>query len=580
MTKINRKKFFLILFAATIVLGIFLRAYNFGPWLHFELDQSRDAMVIDGAMENGPGDLPLLGPKAAGTYLRLGPAFYNFQYLGGVFFGQTPQGYAYPTMIFSILSVPLLYMLLRRIFDKWLSLGLAAISASSLFLVMYGRFAWNPNAIPFFTLLVFLGILKTVDLKEKRKAVWMIVASAALAIATQLHFLVFLSLPLAAAIFLVIKRPKLNWKIWLASIAVFAFLYTPVILNDMQTGGANAKEFFKAITEKSGKAETHTLVDKVFKAYTESARGAFLMLSGQEQTEMFSVNFNKSLRNPLDIKCSEKCQKNVWLGILALSIYTLGIILLVLRFWKEKEAPCRDAFLLTGIWLFIISGLFVPIAFDLAPRFFLLLVPIVFVLAGLIFEFICKKIKFGYVFIFVVIAILVILNILAVKERFYQLGSAMEKVVPIKSDRILKEGNRVTLEQQLAISDYMADFYRQNGEIIYLTSEPFYRRSILYHIGRQGVPYEDLRGAKVYRQGNYFVAYVTNGSTDKKVSKYLNNFDIAEKKVFGTMTVFRLNPKESSIVAEKQEIKPKKKSQKAKTPGVPERYTWNEIFNF
>jgi len=560
-------------------VGIFIRSYHFADWLHFELDQSRDAMVIDLALENGPGELPLLGPKAAGTYLRLGPVFYYFQYVGGLLFGQTPQAMAYPTMFFSILTIPLLYLFLRRIFDEWLSLGLTAISSVSLFLVLYGRFAWNPNAIPFFLLLTFYALLRVVDLNEKHPGRWLVICSAALALATQLHFLVFLSLPVAVAVFLAIKRPSINWKSWLGAAAIFLFLYTPVILNDIKTQGANTKEFFKAITEKSSKGESHTLIDKVVRAYMESARGSMLILTGQEQMEIPSINFSKDNGPSVEIKCAEKCQKNVWLGIIAIIGYSLGIALLVYRFIKEKNTDCKNVLLIVGIWLFLVSGLYVPLAFTLSPRFFLLLVPILFVLFGIILES-GKTWKYWTIMIAAVTVFLVALNIIAVQTRFSQLAGAIRGKVETTSDRILKENNRVTLEQQLAIADYMENSYKENGAIVYLNSEPFYRRSILYHVGRQGIPYEDLRGAKVYRKGNYFTAYVNNSSADKKVGKYSDNFNVVEKREFGTMIVFKLSPKESSIVAEEQAIKPQKKKKKVHTPGVPDRYTWNEIFNF
>ncbi|KKQ80048.1 MAG: hypothetical protein UT03_C0034G0004 [Candidatus Moranbacteria bacterium GW2011_GWD2_38_7] len=559
-------------------VGIFIRSYHFADWLHFELDQSRDAMVIDLALENGPGELPLLGPKAAGTYLRLGPVFYYFQYVGGLLFGQTPQAMAYPTMFFSILTIPLLYLFLRRIFDEWLSLGLTAISSVSLFLVLYGRFAWNPNAIPFFLLLTFYALLRAVDLNEKYPGRWLVICSAALALATQLHFLVFLSLPVAVAVFLAIKRPSINWKSWLGAAAIFLFLYTPVILNDIKTQGANTKEFFKAITEKSSKGESHTLIDKVVRAYMESARGSMLILTGQEQMEIPSINFSKDNGPSVEFKCAEKCQKNVWLGIIAIVGYSLGIALLVFRFIKEKNAGRKNVLLIVGIWLFLVSGLYVPLAFALSPRFFLLLVPILFVLFGIILES-GKVWKNWIIIIAAVIVFLVALNVIAVQTRFSQLAGAIKGKVETTSDRILKENNRVTLEQQLAIADYMENSYKENGAIVYLNSEPFYRRSILYHVGRRGIPYEDLRGAKVYRKGNYFTAYVNNSSADKKVGKYSDNFNVVEKREFGTMIVFKLSPKESSIVAEEQAIKPQKKKKKVHTPGVPDRYTWNEIFN-
>ena len=75
-----KNKYFWI-FLAIFALGIFLRAYNFAPWLHFELDQARDAILVGEAVEDGAGELPLLGPRAAGSFLRLGPAFYYIEYI-------------------------------------------------------------------------------------------------------------------------------------------------------------------------------------------------------------------------------------------------------------------------------------------------------------------------------------------------------------------------------------------------------------------------------------------------------------------------------------------------------------------
>lgn len=579
MFKITHKKIVLFLLVSVIVGGFFLRAYNFADWLHFELDQSRDAMVVDLALEGGPGELPLLGPKAAGTYLRLGPAFYYFQYLGGLVFGQTPQGVAYPTMLFSVAAIGLLYLFLRRIFDRWISLSLAAVSAASMFLVMYGRFAWNPNAIPFFLLATFYALLRAVDANESKKGRWLVLSFAALALATQLHFLVFLSLPVAVAAFLVIRRPKIKLRAWLAAAGVFLFLYIPVILNDFETKGANMQEFFKAITEKSEKGDNHTLADKVLRAYMESARGSLLLISGQEQTEIPSINLSKSADGFIEVKCAEKCKKNVWLGILAIIGYSAGSVLLVWRFFHEKMVERKEALLLTGIWTVLVSGLYVPLAFDLAPRFFLLLVPITFLLLGLILNFLGEILRQKKIVVLLVASLLVILNLVSLQTRFSELSRAVTEMVEPRADRVLKEKTRVTLEQQLEIANWLESFYRENGAIIYLNSEPFYRRAILYHIGRRGIPYEDLRGAKVYRKGNYFTAYVSNSSAQKKTDKYSNSFDVVEKRQFGTLTVFRLAPKENMIVAEEQPIKPQKKKQKAHTPGVPERYTWNEIFN-
>ena len=175
-----RKNYIIIALSLIILLGTFLRLYHFSDWLHFELDQSRDAKVIDLALEEGIGNLPLLGPKAAGSFLRLGPAFYYFQYLSALVFGWTPSGMALIMVFFGIGTIPLFYFLIKRYFANRLSLALTLLFSVSLFLVMYSRFSWNPNALPFFVLLTFLSMLRSVDPEEKKKGRWLVVFFIAL----------------------------------------------------------------------------------------------------------------------------------------------------------------------------------------------------------------------------------------------------------------------------------------------------------------------------------------------------------------------------------------------------------------
>ena len=556
-----------------------MRAYHFSDWLHFELDQSRDAIVIGRALSEGPGELTLLGPKAAGTLLRLGPAFYYLQYLGGLVFGNTPQGIAYPTMIFSVLTIPLLYVFLRRIFDRKISLGMTAIATVSLFLVVYGRFAWNPNSIPFFVILTFYGLLRAVDRDEKYKSSWFLIGVTSMMIAIQLHFLVFIAIPLTAIIFIILKRPELKIKTWLGAVLIVIFLYTPVILNEIKTQGANSAQFFKTVTEKSEKKTKYNLVEKSIRAYSELSRGAFLILSGQEQTEIPGVILGPSDGTFMLLKCDESCKKSWEWGFIALVIFTAGIILSIVKFFQERKKIHKDLLLLIGIWIIVVAGIFVPLAYDISLRFFLLLVPIAFVFLGIILEFVGKAVRNTTIALVILVTILVFANIFGVKMRFDQLARAATENIEIRPDRILKERTRVTLEQQIMITDYMKNFYRENEATVYIESESQYQRAIKYHFRGDNIPSDDFPKTLVYRRGNYFVVFVSNSSFDKKVGKYLDRFNVAEKKPFGTLTVARLIPREDKIVAEEQSVKQSIDEETAMVypPGMPVRFTWSEI---
>ncbi|MFA5994767.1 MAG: glycosyltransferase family 39 protein [Parcubacteria group bacterium] len=572
-----------IILGLIFALGAFLRVYHFADWLHFELDQSRDAAVVDLALNQGIGNLPLLGPKAAGSFLRLGPIFYYFEYLSALVFGHTPAGMTGLNGVFSILAIPLFYVFMRRYFNGKIALALAALFASSLFLILYARFAWNPNSLPFFILLTLYGLLRAVDEAEKRKGWWLVVGAFALTVATQLHFVAFLGIPAIAGLFLLIKRPRIQWRYWLAAATVIVVLYVPPIINDLKTGGDNIREFAKVFAKKSTAGE-NTLLEKGIKNYSENALGYLLMTTSNEKAELPKVK-QQGLR--MDVVCDRDCRDNLGMGAMAMLFFSVGVILMLWQLKKrysEKPSAQKDFVILMVLWFGITFILFTPIAYDFAPRFFLLIAALPFVFLGFIFQFLEEKIAakniFWAIFISAVI-FLVLANLLAVTGRFSELAKAKTENFEIATDGILKESHRVTLEQQLAIIDYVQNIYATNKFPVYVNSEAFYRRSFLYLLEARDIVRDDFRNTQIakhiYRNGNYFLIYPKNVNLDARTSKYAENYDIVAQQNFGTLVVFQLKPKESAINAVEQEFGPAKKARSAS--GVPVRCRWNEIFD-
>lgn len=577
------KKYWLIALVSLIIaLGAFLRAYNFSDWMHFELDQARDAKVVDLAVEHGIGNLPLLGPKAAGSFLRLGPIFYYFEYLGAKIFGSTPAGLASFNLIFSLLSLPLFYLFMRRYFDKKISISLLLFFSGSLFLIMYSRFAWNPNSLPFFILLAFYALLRSVDHSEKRRGWWLVASAGAMAVVTQLHFVALMVVLAVAGAFILIKRPRIRWTYWLAAAAIFVFFYIPPIINDIKTGGDNIKEFEETFAEKSDSGE-NSLIEKAVRDYSESAIGYFLMTTSNQEAELPKVN---QVGKSFDFICDKGCRENIYWGALALVFFTAGIVVLVLRMfslWKKEESIKKDFVMITVLWFGISSVVFLPIAYDFAPRFFLVVAGLPFIFLGFILQaieglFPGKKI-FWAIFIAIVLAVS-FSNLASVAKRFSEMERAPYENFEISTDVILKERDRTTLEQQYIITDYMENIYKGNGYPIYLNSEAFYRRAFLYHLDRRGIPNGDFRDSqnkkKVYRNGNYFLIYPTASNLEARKLKYIDNYEIFEQVDFGTFTVFRFAPRESSINAVEQTFGTPGKARSA--AGVPVRCRWNEIF--
>lgn len=575
----QKKRFFLIAILLVIFLGAFLRFYHFSDWLHFELDQSRDAKIIDLAIKEGSNQLPLLGPKAAGSFLRLGPSFYYFKYLSALIFGNTPSGMAVIIMIFGILAVPAFYLLARRYFSKWVSFSLLSIFSTSLFLIMYSRFSWNPNALPLFTILTAYCLLRTVDNNEKRGGMWLLFSSFCLAVATQLHFLAFVSLPLVLVLFLIIKRPKIKLAYWFGAVFIILFMNFPVILNEIKTGGGNFGEFKEVVAGKSNKNNEKTLIEKVFKNYTENSSGHFLILSAQN-----SDLPKLEKKEKFDIKCEQICREKFPLGVASVLLFSLGVLLVVKNLIFEKDSKRKDFVILIFVWFAVAFGLFVPLSFNISPRFWLLTSALPFIFLGFSFELLRKITpkKFSIILGILIVLALCGSNLYQTYKRFDGLSKASTQGVVISADRILKERHFVTLEQQYRIVDYIESFYKKNNHPVYLNSDPFYRRSLLFHLDMKNIPRDDFRNVtnskKVYRNGNYFLVYPTNSNLKKELDKYSLMYDEISRKQFGTLVVIQLFPKKEFVTDLEQKIEPKNSKSKS-APGVPKRYTWEEIFD-
>lgn len=572
----NSKKIYIISIVLIFIAGIFFRAYNFSDWLHFELDQSRDAKVIDLAYEEGAGSLPLLGPRAAGSFLRLGPAFYYFNYVSALVFGNTPSGIAVVVMLFGILTMPIFYLFIREYFNKKISLGLFLVFSTSLFLIIYSRFSWNPNFLPFFIILTFYCLLRTAGSEEKNKGMWLIFSSISLAIATQMHFLAFVSVPIIFALYLAIKRPKIKFIFWALAVASILIIYSPAIANDFMTGGDNIKELTKVAQGKSTEDE-HQLWEKVFRNVKENSLGYFLILSGQRG------EFPKmDLGNNASVAFNEKNKNYLALGIISGLIYIIGVSLLCRKLFLEKEERKRNFLILNSLWFLVTFGLFIPLSFSISPRFFLVISALPFVFLGLMLEAIQNKLasKKSLVLISIIIAVFTISNLIKTKQRFSQYARAPFENFEIEPDRFLKEKTRVTLEQQYKIVELIKEDYLKNNYPVYFESEPFYERALLYNLGKENITsdnFKNILNKEVYQKANYFLVYGTSSNLDKRLGKYEASYVVENKIEVGTLVLFKMIPKKEAITKIEPEIKIIKNND-GNRAGVPARYRWEEIF--
>lgn len=567
--KILARKWELAALAVILLFGIFLRTYHFSDWLQFEIDQSYDTLIVSNAVQNGPASLPLLGPTAAGgRALRLGPAFYYLEYLSALVFGDNPSGHAMLVLLSSILSIPLFYIFSRRYFSAFLTLLLTAIYSSSLYLVMYGRFSWSPNVLPFFILLTFYALLRSVSNEEKHRSVWFLIFAASFSIITQIHFNAFFIVPAVVITFLLFRRPRFNWKTWLAAGGIFLLIYSPLILNETKTRGEDLGFFTKKVSKIQG---AHNYLSSFREDTDFFSMESFLVMTGQDE-----FNGKSGERETIN-----HFPGAFWNGPVipvagALIFLTLFYALLLALIRQKEKAPDQRAFIqLVFLWFLFSFLYFLTLAhshYRLYPRFFLMLAPLVFVMLGLALDFFdTAENKNWRLMTLLIAAVFFTLNFSNDLRVFAAYQKGMSAPQELETEDIFPNTNRLTLLQQKEVVQYIRSVYEKNHYSVYLQSLHEYEPIFWYHLEKLGIKYyAPLPADHLYREGNYFNIYP---SSEEKGTGHA--YDAADQKVFGSITVDRWTPKDKYITQERQSDSTREKTDQMKNIDALE--TWATV---
>src|SRR4030042_7199411 len=140
----------LFVLAIIMTTASFLRLYHIRDYIVFLGDEGRDALVWHNMVEKGK--FTLLGPTASVSGFYLGPIYYYLA-LPFYFLTRDPVG---PTIFVAIVGIATVW-LIWFINKKWLGsiagLFSAWTYACASLIIRYSRASWNPNPLPFFSLL-------------------------------------------------------------------------------------------------------------------------------------------------------------------------------------------------------------------------------------------------------------------------------------------------------------------------------------------------------------------------------------------------------------------------------------------
>lgn len=529
----DEKRIQYAILAGIVVLGVFLRTVHFQSWMEFSPDQARDATLIDKVL-SGEEPLPLLGAESGNTGFDLGPIAYHWQYLSGLLFGPEPYNLAYPDLLFSIFALVIFFFLMRKYFSVEIALLLTLIMSSSFFLVKYGRFAWNPNAAPFFSLLFLFALLETLDPKNKGRLVWPALLGIACGVAIQLHTLFIFILPcVAGAGFLLwIKRRLFSWRGLVLFLVCFLAMNWAQIYRDANHHYSNANRFLKAITKTSSGGDESFLLRNINEATACEVQSGVYLLSSWGNLGKCEP-WESALR-PHDIEMRAT--------FIAGFIFVFGgYILFAWYVRRESDDRKWDFLFVTGLYAIVSFSVSIPIITQVSTRYYITSFFLPFIILGLWMKFLGNKSgKTGSVFALLSIAIFLVLfagNIRSLSIWSWKLshGSASDsKTVFYAEVRDMLSYMEETLPQKniglLGNNDYMSRFLKP----------------LNYFAVRDQVVLLDLSNKHRDPSGRFFYLGETMPESELRARSTYKGYILEGYRSFGQVMILTLRVDESS----------------------------------
>lgn len=512
INKVNNKTIIILLLI--ILIGAFLRFYNFSDLLRFNADQVRDAQIIDEMRE---GEIPLLGPKAGGTKFNLGPAFYYLEYLSGAIFGFTPSGIALFIPILSTISIYLFYLLFKKIFSINATLILTFLYAISFYAIKYSHFAWNPNAIPFF-IFAFLILLSRIIQYSKskdasqcistlpRKYCDFILLGIIIGLGIQLHTTLLILMPLFTLLvfaYLFFKKERIDFKKIIVLFSIIILLNLPFIYESTINNGKNIQDFIAGTQTKTGdRLNIFKNISQVGQFFLQG--GAYHLSGIEPQKNWFNIIKLLKSRNIAEIA----------LFLTSLAIFLSGLYLI---FKKNQLAKNKNVLFLLISFAILSFLLFIPLGNELNIRFFIMIQFLPYLFLGLIIQALAnssfKKASIALITTFILLLSFFNLsnyrktynldNYKASESAYGGIGLGELKELCLNLDKLAQENN-------------LQEIYTEDFE---------FKRSLEYICNKNNISLEFLSEEKIQDKQIFFVI-AKKENLNKNIEKYQENFEL------------------------------------------------------
>ncbi|MFZ3301938.1 MAG: glycosyltransferase family 39 protein [Microgenomates group bacterium] len=270
------------LIVVIISLGAFFRLYNIDGYMTFLGDEGRDSIIVRNLLVKA--DPILIGPGTSVGGMYLGPLYYYFMAPFLLLANFSPVGPAVGVALLGVATTYLIYLVGKEWFGNKAGLIAGLFFAISPTVITYSHSSWNPNIMPFFSLLSIYSIWKV---WSKKQYSWLIVAAISFAFVCQSHYLGVLIAPVLFIFWLLSKVPK---KITLISVLIYLFLMSPLLAFDIRHDWMNSRALYKFLTvrDETVAITPWTAIPKAYPIF-EQINGSMLTAKNKQPATLISI---------------------------------------------------------------------------------------------------------------------------------------------------------------------------------------------------------------------------------------------------------------------------------------------------
>lgn len=335
-----------LIFLIILMLAAILRLYRISDYMGFLGDEGRDALIVKRMIVDHK--FTLLGPITSVGLMHLGPMYYYFMAPFLLLTNLDPVGPAVMVALFSVATVLLIWKIGKEFFNIHVAAIAALLYATSPLVLVYSHSSWNPNILPFWSLLLIYSLIRVIARQEYN---WLFVTGLALGIALQLHYVALVFVPIIIVVLLILKL-KIRLKYFGFLVGGALLTLSPFIIFELRHQFINTLTVFKFVT-RTGDAKTFGLASPLYKFWDLTVRlfWRLILVKNAEAAIVFLLAIFGGVIRLLFKLSQESLQKKVliilslWylVGFTLLSFYT-GVIY---DYYLMFAFPLP--FLLTGI---------------------------------------------------------------------------------------------------------------------------------------------------------------------------------------------------------------------------------------